>query len=156
MKCPRCSHEQDKVLESRKNRDSTTIRRRRECLNCGYRFTSYEKIEEKPIIVIKKNGSQQPFDIKKVERGILTCTDKLKINHEDIEKILQRIEDNVREIARNKKVVKSTEIGEETLKQLYTLSPVAYVRFASVYRAFDDLDMFIEEIEHIANQVKNS
>ena len=117
---------------------------------------SYEKIEEKPIIVIKKNGSQQPFDIKKVERGILTCTDKLKINHEDIEKILQRIEDNVREIARNKKVVKSTEIGEETLKQLYTLSPVAYVRFASVYRAFDDLDMFIEEIEHIANQVKNS
>lgn len=156
MKCPRCSHEQDKVLESRQNRDSTTIRRRRECLNCGYRFTSYEKIEEKTIIVIKKNGSQQPFDIKKVERGILTCTDKLKINHEDIEKILQRIEDNVREIARNKKVVKSTEIGEETLKQLYTLSPVAYVRFASVYRAFDDLDMFIEEIEHIANQVKNS
>lgn len=156
MKCPRCNHEQDKVLESRLNKDSTTIRRRRECLNCGYRFTSYERIEEKPIIVIKKDGSQQPFDIKKVERGVLTCTDKLKINHDQIEKILEKIEDNVREIAREKKFVHSTEIGEETLKQLYTLTPVAYVRFASVYRAFDDLDMFIEEIEHIANQVKNS
>lgn len=156
MKCPRCNHEQDKVLESRLNKDSTTIRRRRECLNCGYRFTSYERIEEKPIIVIKKDGSQQPFDIKKVERGVLTCTDKLKINHDQIEKILEKIEDNVREIAREKKFVHSTEIGEETLKQLYTLSPVAYVRFASVYRAFDDLGQFIEEIEHIASQVKKN
>ena len=156
MRCPRCGNEQDRVLESRQNRDSTTIRRRRECTECGYRFTSYERIEEKPIIVIKKDGSQQPFDIKKVERGVLTCTDKLKISHDTIEKILHRIEDSIREKARNTHLLNSTEIGEETLKQLYTVSPVAYVRFASVYRAFDDLDMFIQEIEHIASQVREN
>ena len=152
MRCPKCGSMEDKVLESRSNKTGTAIRRRRMCLSCGHRFTSYEKIEEKQIIVIKKDGRQQPFDINKVERGIRTCTEKLKINQEDIEKLLQTIEENINETAGQSRMIKSTQIGEETLRQLYSLSPVAYVRFASVYRAFDDLDKFIYEIEHIAEQ----
>lgn len=152
MKCPRCSADKDKVLESRTNKDGTSIRRRRECLNCGYRFTSYERIEEKPIIVIKKDGRHQPFDITKVERGIRQCTEKLNITQDEIESILQKIEDSIYELAGSKNTVTSQQVGEETLKQLYPVSRVAYVRFASVYRAFDDLDQFIEEIEHLARR----
>ena len=95
MKCPRCSSLEDKVLESRQNKDGSSIRRRRQCLECGYRFTSYEKIEEKPIIVIKKDGSEQPFDIRKVERGVRTSTDKLRLTQGTIEKLLDAIEDEV-------------------------------------------------------------
>lgn len=149
MKCPRCSIDNDKVKESRQNKTATSIRRRRECLSCGHRFTSYEKIEEKPIIVKKKDGREQPFDISKVERGIRSCTDKLKINQSTLEELLNNIEDNVNDVAGSKREITSKEIGEETLKQLYKVSPVAYVRFASVYREFNDLDQFIKEIEHL-------
>lgn len=151
MNCPKCGSNNDKVLESRANKEGTSIRRRRECLNCGYRFTSYEHIERKPVVVIKKDGRHQTFEIGKVERGIRTCTEKLPIDQESIEKTLQRIEDSVFDIAQeNKNMVTSQQIGEETLKALYPLSPVAYVRFAAVYRAFDTLDQFIQEIESLA------
>ncbi len=154
MKCPRCSGSEDKVLESRQNKDGSAIRRRRECLSCGFRFTSYERIEEKPIIVIKKDGREQPFDIKKVERGIRTSTDKLKISQATIDRLLNSIEDEIIEMAGHGRRVTSSEIGETTLKELYKVSKVAYVRFASVYRQFDDLDKFIQEIENIAKSVK--
>ena len=147
MHCPRCSENNDKVLESRSTRDNTQIRRRRQCLSCGFRFTSYERIEERPIIVIKKDGRHQPFDISKVERGIRTCTDKLDIDPKDLDNILRNIEDRVYEIAGVRNTITSKEVGEETLRQLYPISPVAYVRFAAVYRAFDDIDQFIKEIE---------
>ena len=150
MQCPRCGKDNDKVLESRSNKDGTSIRRRRECLECGHRFTSYERIEEKPIIVIKKDGRHQPFDISKVERGIRQCTEKLAVSQEAIYTILKNIEDSVYRIAGSKNTITSQEVGEETLRQLYPVSRVAYVRFASVYRAFDDLDQFITEIERIA------
>lgn len=151
MRCPRCGKDNDKVLESRSNREGTSIRRRRMCLECGHRFTSYERIEEKPIIVIKKDGRHQPFDISKVERGIRQCTEKLSISQNDIDRILRNIEDNIYELAGNSNnTVTSKEVGEETLRQLYPVSRVAYVRFASVYRAFDDLDQFIDEIERLA------
>lgn len=154
MKCPRCSSTQDRVLESRQNKDGTSIRRRRECLECGFRFTSYEKIEEKPIIVIKKDGSEQPFDIRKVERGVRTCTEKLKLPAGTIDRLLDAIEDEVVDKSGNERRISSTEIGEATLRQLYKISKVAYVRFASVYREFNDLDQFIGEIAHIANSVE--
>lgn len=154
MKCPRCNESEDRVLESRQNKDGSAIRRRRECLSCGYRFTSYERIEEKPIIVVKKDGREQPFDIKKVERGIRTSTDKLKISQATIDRLLNNIEDEIMEMAGHGRRVTSSEIGETTLKELYKVSKVAYVRFASVYRQFDDLDRFIEEIENIAKSVK--
>ena len=149
MHCPRCSENNDKVLESRSTRDNTQIRRRRQCLSCGFRFTSYERIEERPIIVIKKDGRHQPFDISKVERGIRTCTDKLDIDPKDLDNILRNIEDRVYEIAGVRNTITSKEVGEETLRQLYPISPVAYVRFAAVYRAFDDIDQFIKEIEWV-------
>ena len=149
MVCPRCGNDDDKVIESRSNKEGTAIRRRRQCLSCGHRFTSYERIEEKPIMVIKKDGRHQPFDISKVERGIRQCTEKLSIPQGDIDSILRKIEDNIYDLAGAKNTVTSKEVGEETLRQLYPVSPVAYVRFTSVYRAFDDLDQFIEEIESL-------
>ena len=152
MRCPRCGNDNDKVLESRSNRDGTSIRRRRKCLECGHRFTSYERIEEKPIIVIKKDGRHQPFDISKVERGIRQCTEKLSIKQEEIDEILHNIEDNIYEMAGSSNTVTSQQVGEETLRQLYPVSRVEFVRFASVYRAFDDLYLFISEIEKIAKK----
>ena len=149
MRCPRCGNEKDKVLESRSNKDGSTIRRRRECLSCGHRFTSYERIEDKPIIVIKKDGSRQPFDINKVERGIRQCTEKLNLPQKELDSILRNIEDNVYKLAGSKNTITSREVGEETLRQLYPVSAVAYVRFAAVYRAFDDVNQFISEIEHL-------
>lgn len=152
MNCPKCNIDHDKVLESRSNKEGTSIRRRRLCLNCGYRFTSYEHIERKPIVVIKKDGKHQTFEIAKVERGILTCTEKLPIGQNEIEETLREIEDEVYTIAQNNKnSITSREIGEATLRHLYRMSPVAYVRFAAVYRAFDTLDQFINEIEELTH-----
>ena len=155
MKCPRCASTDDKVLESRQNKDGSSIRRRRQCLNCGYRFTSYEKIEEKPIIVIKKDGSEQPFDLRKVERGIRVSTEKLRISAETIDRLLNAVEDEVQEMAGHERRITSRDIGEATLRQLYKVSKVAYVRFAAVDREFNDLDKFIAEIENIASSVSS-
>lgn len=149
MRCPKCGNIHDKVLESRTNALGTSTRRRRQCLKCGHRFTSYEKIEEKIITVIKKDGTQQPFDIKKVERGIRSCTEKLKIDDNVLTTLLEDIEADINEIAGADRSINSSEIGEETLKQLSKINTVAYVRFASVYRAFDTLDQFIQEIERL-------
>lgn len=149
MKCPKCGSSKDKVLESRQNTQGSSIRRRRECLECGYRFTSYEKIEEKTLSVIKKDGRSQQFDIKKIERGIRTATDKLNISEETLTQLLDNIEDAVEAIAGHDRQIKSSVIGEETLRQLSLINTVAYVRFASVYRVFEDLDQFILEIERL-------
>ena len=152
MNCPKCGSSHDKVLESRSNKEGTSIRRRRQCTVCGYRFTSYEHIERKPIVVVKKYGRHQTFDIGKVERGIRTCTEKLPLEQSDIERILRQIEDEVYEKAQeSRNTIRSREIGEATLRALYPVSPVAYVRFAAVYRAFDTLDQFIREIETLNN-----
>ncbi len=154
MKCPRCGELDDKVIESRLNKDGNAIRRRRECLSCHLRFTSYERIEEKPIIVFKKDGSTQPFDRSKIERGIRTCTEKLKIPEPVLQHLMDDIEDDVDQIAGHNRTISSAQIGEAALKELYKVSKVAYVRFASVYREFDDLDKFIDEIENIAKKVR--
>ncbi len=150
MKCPRCGCQTDRVVESRPGKDGSSIRRRRECTECGFRFTSYERVELKPIIVIKKNGKHQPFDINKVEHGIRVCTEKINISPEDFERTMFNIENRVNELAGPKRTITSEMIGEEALKELYKLNPVAYVRFAAVYRAFDDVKQFISEIEKIA------
>ncbi len=150
MNCPNCGKDHDKVLESRSLKEGTSIRRRRLCLECGYRFTSYENIERKPIVVIKKDKSHQTFELAKIERGIRQCTEKLPISTEKIENTLKEIEDEVYSIAQNNhNRITSGEIGETTLRHLYKMSPVAYVRFAAVYRAFDTLDQFINEIESL-------
>ena len=154
MLCPHCGHMDDKVLESRQNSSGSTIRRRRECLACGYRFTSYERIEEKPLMVVKRDGRREPFDITKVERGIRITTEKRHIGEETIEQVLQNIEDEVVLLAGAKREIASAAIGEAALKQLYKIDTVAYVRFASVYRAFDNVDQFIVEIERITQNME--
>ena len=155
MKCPRCGCLLDKVIESRPGKDGMSIRRRRECTSCGCRFTSYERVELKPIIVVKKNGKHQSFDINKVEHGIRVCTDKINIDPDALQRTLINIENRITDLAGAKRTVTSAMIGEETLKELYKLNPVAYVRFAAVYRAFDDVGQFISEIEKIAKESKD-
>ncbi|HHU88331.1 MAG: transcriptional regulator NrdR [Sphaerochaetaceae bacterium] len=153
MLCPYCGKMEDKVLESRQNSSGSTIRRRRECLACGYRFTSYERIEEKPLLVVKKDGRREPFDIRKIERGLRLTTEKRHVSQETIEQILQDIEDEIVHLAGSKREISSQEIGEAALRQLYKLDTVAYIRFASVYRAFNNVDQFIEEIERITHKM---
>ena len=153
MRCPRCSSLEDKVLESRQNASGTAIRRRLECLSCGYRSTSYERIEDKPVIVIKRDGRREMFDISKVGRGIRSCTEKLSISEHQIETLLQNIEDAIMLKLGNRREISSTEIGEEALKQLKTVDLVAYVRFAAVYKAFNDIEQFIGEIKQLDKEL---
>lgn len=153
MKCPECGSLSDKVIESRPSADGTLIRRRRECLDCGARFTSYEKVEEKTLMVLKRDKSYEPFDLKKLERGIRICTDKRKIEPEVIDALVSRIEDDIIKKAGSKRIISSAAIGEEALKEIYKVDSVAYVRFASVYKSFSDVKQFIQEIEKIAQVV---
>ena len=155
MRCPACGETEDKVLETRTTNNGSAMRRRRVCLKCGYRFTSYERIEDKPIIVIKKNGDLQNFDISKIERGIRICTDKRNMNAETIENLISDIEEAIKIQAGSKHEITSAAIGEETLKQLYKVDKVAYIRFASVYRAFDNVEQFIKEIESLAQKAES-
>lgn len=153
MRCPRCSKMDDKVLESRENASGSTIRRRRECLSCGYRFTSYERIEDKPLMVIKRDGRREPFDLNKLGRGIRSCTEKLSISENQIDSLLQNIEDVIVMKSGSKREIASSDIGDEALKQLRDLSLVAYVRFAAVYKAFNDLGQFIAEIQKLGDEL---
>ncbi len=151
MRCPSCGATEDKVLETRTTNNGSAMRRRRECLKCGYRFTSYERIEDRPIVVIKKDGNHQIFDSKKIERSIRICTDKRNIDIDTIDNLVQSIEDAIKIKAGPKHEISSAEIGEETLRQLYRIDAVSYVRFASVYRAFNNVEQFVEEIEKLKN-----
>lgn len=152
MHCPHCGKMDDKVLESRQNASGSSIRRRRECLSCGYRFTSYERIEDKPLMVIKRDGRREPFDIKKLGRGIRSCTEKLKISESTIESLLQHIEDEIMLKAGSKREIASSDIGDAALQELSHVDTVAYVRFAAVYKAFNGLGQFIQEIEKLGKE----
>ncbi len=152
MRCPHCGSMDDKVLESRQNSSGSTIRRRRECLTCGYRYTSYERIEEKHLMVIKRDGRREPFDILKLERGLQTSLQKRTISQVVVEKIIHDIEDESMILAGSKRELSSQSIGELVLKKLYKIDPVAYVRFASVYRMFDNVSQFINEIEKLSEK----
>lgn len=153
MRCPRCSSLEDKVLESRQNASGTTIRRRRECLACGYRSTSYERIEDKPLMVVKRDGRREIFEISKVGRGIRSCTEKLSISEHQIETLLQNIEDAIMLKLGHKREISTSEIGDEALKQLKEVDLVAYVRFAAVYKAFNDIEQFIGEIKQLDKEL---
>ena len=155
MRCPVCGETEDKVLETRTTSNGSAMRRRRVCLKCGYRFTSYERVEDKPITVIKKNGDYQHFDISKIERGIRICTDKRNISAETIENLISDIEEAIKIQAGPRHEITSAAIGEETLKHLYKVDKVAYIRFASVYRAFDNVEQFVQEIESLAAKAQS-
>jgi transcriptional repressor NrdR len=150
MRCPHCGGIEDKVIESRQNASGTVIRRRRECDECGYRFTSYEHIEEKKLKVVKRDGRRESFDLRKLEVGIQKSLEKRPVSQEVVEKILQRIEDEAMLKAKSSHELSASDIGEMVLRELYAVDRVAYVRFASVYRMFDNVDEFIRAIEDLA------
>jgi transcriptional repressor NrdR len=150
MRCPHCGSIEDKVIESRQNTSGTTIRRRRECLSCSFRFTSYERIEEKPLMVVKRDGRREPFDVAKLERGIQKSLEKRPVSQSAVEETLHQLEDEAAMKGKSSHEVLARELGEMVLSKLYTLDRVAYVRFASVYRMFDNIEEFVKEIERLS------
>ncbi len=150
MRCPHCGGMDDKVIESRQNSAGTSIRRRRECISCGYRFTSYEGIEEKPLMVIKRDGRREIFDRSKLERGIRKSLEKRPVSQATIEELIQFLEDEAQMLAKSSHEVESKVIGDMLLKKLYEIDRVGYVRFASVYKMFDNVEEFIKEIEFLS------
>ncbi len=149
MRCIYCNSPDSKVLDSRPVEDGNGIRRRRECIVCKKRFTTYEKAEQAPIIVIKKNSKRDLFDKDKLLRGILKSCQKTNVGFEAIEKMVDEIERDLHNVG--EKEIKSELIGQMVMNHLQKLDPVAYVRFASVYREFKDVETFREEIESLLN-----
>lgn len=147
MKCPFCENIEDKVLESRETDDGKAIRRRRECSGCRGRFTSYERVEEKPVMVMKRDGRRELFNREKVLAGILRACEKRPVSLESIENLVDEIEKEIhRDVGRE---VVTAKIGELVMEKLHDLDKIAYIRFASVYRKFEDLSEFIKEVKEI-------
>lgn len=149
MRCPYCGNTEDKVLESRTLVNCESIRRRRECLSCGYRFTSFERIDEKPFMVVKRDGRRQPFDRIKLEKGIERALEKRPFSTSMVEQISNDIEDLAIKHGKEEREIPTSQLGELVLEKLYTLDKVAYIRFASVYKHFNTLDEFINEVKNI-------
>ncbi len=150
MRCLFCGHTESKVIDSRATDEGTTIRRRRECLECGKRFTTYEKIESIPIIVVKKDGTRESFDRDKIINGIVRACEKRPISLNDIEGIVDEIETKLYNLL--EKEVSTEKIGEMVMERLQKLDDIAYVRFASVYRQFKDINSFMDELAKIINK----
>ncbi len=150
MKCPFCSHMEDKVIDSRPTEEGSAIRRRRECLKCGARFTTYEKIEDTPLIVIKKDGTRQIYDRNKIINCILKACSKRPVSITQVEDLAINVEQVI--LNTMKREITSTEIGELIMPRLKNLDEVAYVRFASVYKQFKDVDTFLAELSKIIQE----
>ncbi len=150
MKCPYCEYFESKVIDSRPTDEGQAIRRRRECIKCGKRFTTYEKIEEVPIIIVKKGGNRQVYDRNKLLNGILKACEKRPVSIGTIERIVDDIERNLSNTL--EKEITSVEIGEMVMNKLKNVDEVAYVRFASVYRQFKDVNSFMEELKKILDE----
>ena len=150
MKCPFCNHSETKVLDSRPTEDSASIRRRRECFSCQKRFTTYENVEDIPVYVIKKDGAREPFNKRKIMTGILKSCEKRPVSLGEIEKIVDDIEKQVYNTMEQEII--STSIGELVMDRLKKLDDVAYVRFASVYKQFKDINTFIDELQKILRE----
>ena len=149
MLCPFCKKGDDRVIDSRPPDNAVVIRRRRECLECHRRFTTYERMEEMPLMVIKQDGSRKPYDRNKLRRGIQRACEKRPIPSETIEQIMNDIDLRMQEYFME---VPSYKIGEMVLEQLLDIDPVSDVRFASVYRRFDSIDVFLKELRKLKNQ----
>jgi len=149
MKCPYCGHLGDKVVDSRESKEGEVIRRRRECLACGRRFTSYERIDEIPYMVVKKDGSRERFERQKLIAGLLKACEKRPVSVSALEAIADRVEATLQE--RPEKEIATAEIGSFVMQELKRLDKVAYVRFASVYRHFRDIGEFMTELKELLN-----
>ncbi len=150
MKCPYCNEMESRVLDSRASEDGSSIRRRRECNLCKRRFTTYERLEEKPLLVIKRGGTREQFNREKLLNGITRACEKRPVSMENIETLVAEIERNLRD--EYDREVSSMIIGEKVMDKLKELDDVAYVRFASVYRQFADVNSFIKTIEQLKNR----
>jgi transcriptional repressor NrdR len=153
MKCPYCGEIDNKVMDSRLSKDGTVIRRRRECIDCGRRFTTYEHIEEIPVMIIKKDGRREIFSREKVRQGMARACEKRNISVEIIEEFIDNLERDLKEI--EEKEIPSSVIGEKIMAELHDLDEVAYVRFASVYREFKDVNDFFSELKKLLSDDKN-
>ena len=147
MRCPNCSHNGTRVLDSRPVDDGRSIRRRRECESCLYRFTTFERVEETPLIVVKKDGTREKFSKEKMLRGLIKACEKRPVSLKQLEDVTQHVERELRNIGVSE--VESDKVGEMVMEALRDIDEVAYVRFASVYRQFKDLNVFIEELKDI-------
>jgi transcriptional repressor NrdR len=147
MLCPFCGHLEDKVVDSRESKEGDSIRRRRECLNCGRRFTSYERIDEIPYMVVKKDGRREPYDRNKILGGLRRACEKRPISVAQLESIADQIERVVQDS--NDREVSTTDIGKIIMRRLKALDKVAYVRFASVYLEFEDVSEFMSELKNL-------
>ena len=149
MRCPFCSKNRDRVVDSRESHDGVTIRRRRECLECRRRFTSYEQIEDIPYMVVKSDGRREPFSPTKLLSGLRKACEKRPIASTTLEEIVETVETGLHQ--REDREMPTSEIGAQVMAALKELDPVAYVRFASVYRRFEDVGAFVQEVESLLN-----
>ncbi len=152
MRCPFCAHKEDKVVDSRATAEESAVRRRRECLKCGKRFTTYEYVEEVSLLVIKKDGRREPFDRKKILAGIIRACEKRPVSVEKMEEIVTQVERLIQK--KSDREVSSSRIGELVMEKLKIIDDVAYVRFASVYRQFKDVGQFMVELKDILGKDK--
>lgn len=150
MKCPFCGHTEDKVIDSRSSNEDKSVRRRRECEKCKRRFTTYEYIEEIPLILIKKDGRREAFDRNKIISGILKACEKRPVSMEKVEAVVDKVEKELQKSF--DKEVKAQVVGELVMEYLHKLDEVAYVRFASVYRQFKDINQFMKELKDLLNK----
>ncbi len=150
MKCPFCDELEDKVVDSRMAKEGEVIRRRRECLGCKRRYTTYERVDEMLPVVVKKDGRRESFDRSKILAGLKKACEKRPISTATIEAVTDRIEKRIQEMGETE--IESRIVGEELMKELHQLDQVAYVRFASVYREFKDIDQFMDELRTLAQQ----
>ena len=147
VRCPACGHEEDKVVDSRATKENSAVRRRRECLKCGHRFTTYEYIEHTPVMVVKKDGKREHYNREKILNGLLRACEKRPVSMEELEKLVDEVERIVSNRVRDE--IPTREIGEEIMKRLAGIDQVAYVRFASVYREFKDVSQFMSELRNL-------
>ena len=147
MLCPACSHDQDRVVDSRSTREGAAIRRRRECLSCGHRYTTYEYVERAPVLVAKKDGRRVPYDREKLLDGVISACQKRPVSREQIDALADRVESRIFSGVQDE--VESQEIGEAVMDELEELDEVAYVRFASVYRSFRNVNQFMQELRSL-------
>lgn len=147
MKCPYCSHTENRVLDSRDVREGDEIRRRRECAGCNRRFTTYERIDEVPVTVVKRDGRRERFDREKLLNGLLRACEKRPVARADLVRVVDTVESAIS--SRDVREMSSEEIGSVVISELRRLDQVAYVRFASVYRRFEDVSQFMDELRHL-------
>ncbi|MFC6201556.1 transcriptional regulator NrdR [Lactiplantibacillus nangangensis] len=152
MQCPHCHHNGSRVVDSRPTDDGRVIRRRRECENCGFRFTTFERVEATPLLVIKKNGAREEFNREKILRGIIRSAEKRPVSMETMTGVVDDVENKVRSLGENE--ISSQVIGEYVMEQLADIDEISYIRFASVYRQFKDMHVFLNELQDMMERDK--